>query len=399
MNKRNIYLNKIISFKDTEFIKVITGLRRSGKSSLMLMYIDYLIENKVNKENIIYINFESGINDFIKTYNDLYNEIKDKIKNGRYYVFLDEVQNIDLWQKAVNAINIDFDVDVYITGSNAYLLSSELSTLIAGRYVEIKMYPLCFKEYIEFLDFETNEVAFESYLKYGGMPAISKISDNEDIIVTYLNDIYNSIVKKDIIERNKIKDVLLLEKIIKFIFSNIGSKISTSKISGYLNSNKIVGKCNPETIESYLSILENSFIIYRSNRFDVKSKEVLKTLSKYYVTDIGIKNALLGFRNIDEGHVLENIVYFELLVRGYKVSIGKINDLEVDFIAENINELKYIQVTQSLTDPEVFNRELKSLEIINDNYEKIIITKDKTINKTIKGVKIINIIDFLLENN
>ena len=397
---REKYLNKMISAKDVEFIKVITGVRRSGKSTLMLMFREYLLNNGVDEENIIHVNFESAMYDDIKNYKDLYKFVKERIKNGKMYLLLDEVQNVDSWEKAINSFKVDFDIDIYITGSNAYLLSSELSTLLSGRYIEIKMYPLSFKEYLTFNKYDESDIEtkFYEYLKYGGLPAITLIKDNNELVLSYLNDIYNTIVKKDIIERNNIKDIALLENILKYLSANIGSSISANKISDYLNSNKIIDKSNHQTVENYLKMLENAFIVYKADRSDIKSKSVLKTLGKYYIADSGIRNIILGFRNIDEGHLLENIVYLELLRRGYKVSIGKTLDYEVDFVAENVNEVKYYQVSQTIVDEKVKNRELRSLESISDNYEKIILTMDKTINKDYNGIKVINIIDFLLND-
>ena len=395
---RERYLKKIIAAKDTEFIKVITGVRRSGKSTLLLMLKDFLINDGVKEDNIIHINFESAMYDDIDDYKDLYKYVKERIKKGRTYLLLDEVQNVTSWEKAINSFNVDFDIDIYITGSNAYLLSSELSTLLSGRYIEIKMYPLSFKEYLVFNNYDNDDLddKFNEYLKYGGLPALSLIKDNDELVLSYLNDIYNSIVKKDIIDRNNLKDTALLENIIKFLATNIGSPISSTKISDYLNSNKIVEKSNHQTIDNYLNMLEKSFIMYKADRTDIKSKALLKTLGKYYISDTGIRNIILGFRNIDEGHLLENVVYLELLRRGYKVNIGKTNEYEVDFVAENPNIIKYYQVTQSLQNDEVRERELRSLESINDNYEKIILTMDKTINNDYNGIKIINIVEWLL---
>lgn len=396
---RKQYLNRLIEAKDTEFIKVITGVRRSGKSTLLLMFKDHLLNNNVKEENIIHINFESARYDEIKNYKDLYNYVKSKLSKGKNYILLDEVQNIDSWEKTVNSINVDFNVDIYITGSNAYLLSSELATLLSGRYIEIKMYPLSFKEFLEFNNYDMTKIEdkFNEYLKYGGLPAITHIKDKPDLIMTYLNDIYNTIVKKDVLERNKINDIALLENIIRYISSNIGSQISANKISDYLNSNKIVEKSNHQTVDNYLKMLENAFIVYKAERSDIKSKNILKTLGKYYIADTGLRNIILGFRNIDEGHLLENVIYLELLRRGYKVSIGKTLDYEVDFVAENVNEKKYYQVSQSIKDEKVKMRELRSLESISDNYEKTILTMDKTINNDYNGIKVVNIIDFLLE--
>ena len=400
MIKRDNYLKKMIDAKDTELIKVITGVRRSGKSTLLQMFKDYLLENGIKEENIIHINFESAMYDDIKDYKDLYKYIKEKIKKEKVYLLLDEVQNVKHWEKAINSFNVDFNIDIYITGSNAYLLSSELSTLLSGRYIEIKMYPLSFKEYLLFNNYDNNNLddKFNEYLKYGGLPAVTLIKNNNDLVLSYLNDIYNTIVKKDIIDRNKIKDTALLENIIKYLANNIGSPISSTKISDYLNSNKIVESSNHQTIDNYLNMLEKSFIMYKADRTDIKSKSLLKTLGKYYISDTGIRNIILGFRNIDEGHLLENVVYLELLRRGYRVNIGKSNDYEVDFVAENPNIVKYYQVTQTLATEEIKERELRSLESINDNYEKIILTMDKSINNDYNGIKVINIIDWLLMN-
>lgn len=397
---RENYLNTLIDAKDTEFIKVITGVRRSGKSTLLLMYKEYLLNNNVDESEIIHINFESAMYDYIRNYKDLYNVIKDKLSKRKTYILLDEVQNVEEWEKAINSLNVDFNVDIYITGSNAYLLSSELATLLSGRYIEIKMYPLSFKEFLKFNNYDKNNIEekFYEYLKYGGLPAITQIKDKNNLVMAYLNDIYNTIIKKDIIERNSIKDISLLENIVKYLSANIGSSISSNKISDYLNSNKIVEKSNHLTIDNYLKMLENAFIFYKADRSDIKSKALLKTLGKYYIADIGLRNIILGFRNIDEGHLLENVVYLELLRRGFKVNIGKTLEYEVDFIAESPDEIKYYQVSQSIKEDSVRERELRSLESIQDNYEKIILTMDKSINKDYNGIKVKNVIDFLLED-
>lgn len=396
---RDSYLKKMISAKDTEFIKVITGVRRSGKSTLLLMFKDYLLESGVKEENILHINFESIMFDELKDYKDLYKYVKERINKDKTYLLLDEIQNVASWEKAINSFKVDFNIDIYVTGSNAYLLSSELSTLLSGRYIEIKMYPLSFKEYLMFNNYDKNDLEekFNEYLKYGGLPAITLIKDDNELVLSYLNDIYNSIVKKDIIDRNNIKDTALLENIIKYVSNNIGSPISATKISDYLNSNKIVEKSNHQTIDNYLNMLEKSFIMYKADRTDIRSKSLLKTLGKYYISDTGIRNTILGFRNINEGHLLENAVYLELLRRGYKVNIGKFRDYEVDFVAENPNDIKYYQVTQSLKNEDVRMRELRSLEKINDNYEKTILTMDKSINNDFNGIKVMNIIDWLLK--
>lgn len=397
---RENYLKKIIDAIDTDFIKVITGMKRTGKSTLLLMFRDYLLANGEKEENIVHINFESAKYDDIKDYKDLYKYIEDKVKDEKIYLLLDEIQSVSSWEKAINSFKVDFNMDIYITGSNAYLLSSELSTLLSGRYIEIKMYPLSFKEFLVFNNYDENnlEEKFNEYLKYGGLPAITLIKGNDELILSYLNDIYNTIVKKDIIDRNNIKDVALLENIIKYLFNNVGSPISTKKISDYLNSNKVVQKSNHQTIDNYLNMLEKSYIIYKADRTDVKSKSLLKTLGKYYVSDSGIRNIILGFRNINEGHLLENIVYLELLRRGYRVNIGKIGDYEAHFVAENPHTIRYYQVAQSISDEDVRAREIRSLENIPDNYEKIILSMDKSINNDYNGIKVRNIISWLLDS-
>ena len=397
---RENYLKKMIDAKDTDFIKVITGMKRTGKSTLLLMFRDYLLANGVKEENIVHINFESAKYDDIKDYKDLYKYLEDKVKDEKIYLLLDEIQSVSSWEKAINSFKVDFNMDIYITGSNAYLLSSELSTLLSGRYIEIKMYPLSFKEFLVFNNYDENnlEEKFNEYLKYGGLPAITLIKGNDELILSYLNDIYNTIVKKDIIDRNNIKDVALLENIIKYLFNNVGSPISTKKISDYLNSNKVVQKSNHQTIDNYLNMLEKSYIIYKADRPDVKSKSLLKTLGKYYVSDSGIRNIILGFRNINEGHLLENIVYLELLRRGYRVNIGKIGDYEAHFVAENPHTIRYYQVAQSISDEDVRAREIRSLENIPDNYEKIILSMDKSINNDYNGIKVRNIISWLLDS-
>ena len=395
---RKNYLDKLISFKDSSFIKIITGLRRSGKSTLMLMFKDYLLKNDILEENIIYMNFESAIFDEIDDYKKLYSFIKSKIKDKKVYILLDEVQMVSKWEKCVNSLLVDFNCDIYLTGSNAYLLSSELATLLAGRYIQIKMYPLSFKEYLDFKEFKSNvsmEDKFYEYLKWGGMPSIPTISDNESLVRTYLTDVTDAVIKKDIIARNNIKDVALLENITKFVASSIGSSISPFSIANYLSNNAT----NPSnvTIDNYLTMLENAFIIYKAERYDIKGKQLLKTLGKYYIVDSGIRNSLIGFSNIDEGHLLQNIVYLELLRRGYDVNIGKNDENEIDFIATKIDKKIYYQVCRNIESEDTLNRELKSLSNINDNYEKIVITADRKLSSDVNGIKFVNIIDFLLE--
>lgn len=399
MQNREIYMNKLLAYKDTEFIKVITGIRRCGKSSLLKLFMEKILKDN-NKINVIYMNFESFEFDDIIDYKDMYNKIKEKVNpKDKNYILLDEVQRVLNWEKAVNALMVDFNSDIYITGSNAYLLSSELSTFLAGRYIEIKILPLSFKEFLEFTKFENNfslEDKFVQYIKFGGMPGIITFKNEENLYENAIKGIYNTVFMKDVIERNKLVDATLLEKILKFLMSNIGSLISSKKIADFLISQGT--KVTHNTVLNYLKMLENAYIIYRVPRYDIKGKELLKTLEKYYIIDTGIRNVILGFRNSDFGHAIENIVYFELLRRGYEVTIGKNDSLEVDFIATNSNDKKYYQVTYTMLDDSVRNRELNSLKSINDNYEKIVLTMDKLYNNTSEdGIKIKYLIDFLLE--
>ena len=399
MKNRDYYLNQLVSFKDSNLVKVITGLRRCGKSSLLLLFKEYLINSGIENKNIIYINFELMEFDEINDYKELYDYISGNMVAGKNYILLDEIGEVSKWEKAIRSLLIDSDVDIYLTGSNAYLLSSELATVLTGRCVEIKMLPLSFKEYVDFYNFDenvTNEKKFEKYLEFGGLPAISALADDEFVKKTYINDIYNMILNKDVVARNNIKDVSLLERVFKFVSQNIGNSISSTKISDFLTSSG--NKTNHMTIENYLKCLEGSYLIYKASRYDIKGKQLLKTLGKYYIVDIGIRNSLVGLRNTDYGHVLENVVYFELLRRGYTINIGKNDEYEVDFIAEKIDEKKYIQVTYKLSDDEIINRELRAFENIKDNYEKIIISYDNSFSKDINGIKFINIIDFLLED-
>ena len=399
MVNRDIYMNKLLAYKDTEFIKVITGIRRCGKSSLLKLFMEKILEEDKNA-NVIYMNFESFEYDDIVNYKDMYNKISKRIiRTKTNYILLDEVQRIEEWEKAVNAMIVDFKSDIYITGSNAYLLSSELSTYLSGRYVEIKVLPLSFKEYLDFTvleDKKTLEDKFIDYIKFGGMPGIITIKNEENLYEDAIKGIYNTVFMKDVVERNKLLDAILLEKILRFLMSNIGSLISSKKIADFLTSQGT--KITHNTVLNYLQMLENAYIIYKVPRYDIKGKEILKTLEKYYIVDTGIRNVTLGFRDSDFGHIIENIVYFELIRRGYDVTVGKNNSLEVDFIATNPNDKKYYQVTYTMLDDNVKKRELGVLKNIKDNYEKTVITMDRLYNNTSEeGIKIKYLIDFLLE--
>ena len=401
MKKRDLYLKQLIEFKDKPLIKVITGIRRCGKSTLLSLFENHLEASGIDADQIIRMNFESFKFDELTNYKELHQYIDEQLieKNKKYYILLDEVQQVDAWEKVINAFLVDANVDVYITGSNAYLLSSELSTLLSGRYVEIKMQPLSFKEYLDFIDSdkksENLEDLFNQYLEFGGLPTIAQLLDTPETIGPFLEGVYTSVLIKDVIERNNIRDAALLESILKFIAANIGNIVSTKKISDYLTSSG--RKTTSDTIDNYLRMLEKAFIIYKANRYDLKGKKFLKTLEKYYIVDIGIRNKLTGLRDTDYGHVLENIVYLELLKRGYEVTIGKIGPLEVDFVATKTNEKIYYQVSATIMNEDTRKRELRSLKKINDNYPKYVLTMDKNIFKDYSGIKVKNIIDFLLE--
>ncbi|MBP8864999.1 MAG: ATP-binding protein [Acetobacterium sp.] len=400
MKNRDLYLTQLIQYRDKPLIKVITGLRRCGKSTLLSLFENHLIASGVAKDHIIRMNFESFDFDEISTYRELHAYIKDKLKStsDRHYLLLDEVQQVLSWEKVVNAFLVDANVDIYITGSNAYLLSSELSTLLSGRYVEIKMQPLSFKEYLTFTDTNSDqnlENKFNQYLKHGGLPTIVELLDHPNTIGPFLEGIYNTVMMKDVIERNGVRDAALLESILRFIAANIGCAVSTKKISDYLTSSG--RKTTSDTIDNYLKMLSNAFIIYKANRYDLKGKMFLKTLEKYYIVDMGIRNQLTGLRNTDYGHVLENLVYLELLRRGYEVAIGKIGSLEVDFIATKTDEKVYYQVSATILDEKTRARELRPLEAISDNYPKYILTMDHTLFNDYSGIKSKNILEFLLE--
>jgi predicted AAA+ superfamily ATPase len=401
MKNRDLYLTQLVQFKDKPLIKVVTGIRRCGKSTLLSLFEEHLRSSGVRDDHIIRMNFEAFEFDEITTYVHLYNYINNRmtIPNQKYYIILDEVQQVESWEKAINSFLVDSDVDVYITGSNAYLLSSELSTLLSGRYVEIKMLPLSFKEYLDFTDFEKGnnvDAIFKDYLEFGGLPTVVELKDHPDTIAPFLSGIYNTVIMKDVVQRNHVRDAALLESVLKFIAANIGSIVSTKKISDYLTSSG--RKTTSDTIDNYLKMLENAFIIYRANRYDLKGKLFLKTLEKFYMVDIGLRNQLTGLRNTDYGHVLENIIYLELLRRGYAVAIGKIGTLEVDFVATKSNIKIYYQVSASIIDDATRQRELKPLQSITDHYPKIILTMDNTLYSDFEGIKIINILEFLLND-
>ncbi len=398
MIERTEYLEQLKRFKDKDLIKVVTGIRRCGKSTLFELFMNYLKETGVKDDQIIKINLEDADYNF-ESYKELYDYVNKQIDSKKnYYVFLDEVQNVPKFQKAVDSLYIKKNVDVYITGSNAYILSGELATLLSGRYVAIKMLPLSFKEYLSAFN-NSDKSRYEyflDYMKNGGMPGnISILQDNPNDLDTYLEGIFTTIVYKDIITRNNITDKMLLESVLKFIFDSIGSPISTKKISDTLTSKGM--STSNHTVENYISAFIESFLIYKAERFDVKGKNLLARDYKYYVVDQGLRSYLLGKKaDSDMGHILENIVYLELLRRGYKVYVGKVDDLEVDFVAENRDGLKYYQVALTVRDEKVLERELKSLQKTGDHYPKYLITYDMDMEADYDGITKINVVDWLL---
>ncbi len=398
MINREEYLNELIRWKDKDLIKVVTGIRRCGKSTLFDLFIDYLKMSGVKSNQIIHINLEDADYDF-KDYKELYHFINDKIvSEDNFYVFLDEVQNVPGFQRAVDSLYIKKNVDVYITGSNAYLLSGELATLLSGRYIEIKMLPLSFKEYISAFDNNNYQQLFLDYMRNGGMPGnINILKSNVNDLDKYLDGIFSTIVYKDIMARNNITDKLLLESVIKYIFDSIGSPISIKKISDTLTSKGI--STSNHTVENYITALLESFLIYKAERFDVKGKNLLARDYKYYVVDSGLRSYLLGKKaDSDMGHILENIVYLELLRRGYKVYVGKVDDLEVDFVAENRDGLRYYQVALTVRDEKVLERELRSLQKTGDHYPKTLLTLDMDLETDYDGIRKVNVVDWLLSD-
>ena len=428
---RDLYLNKLIAFQDTEPVKVVTGIRRCGKSSLLKLMIQHLIDSGVSEDQIVEMNFES--HEYKDATSDtLYNRVKAMaIPGKRMYLFFDEIQRIPAWEEAVNSFRVDLDCDIYITGSNAYLLSSEYATYLSGRCVEIKMLPLSFREFLSFHGFELRETAsalgrtrkvafdangeryepreiFDAYLRFGGMPGIADVGLDQERALTLLDGIYSTVVVRDILEREKrrgqrqITDPVLLRKIILFLADNIGSTVSANSIGNTLVNEGLLGggarKNAPSahTVQAYVEALLESYIFYEVKRFDIKGKDFLRTLGKYYIADIGLRNYLLGYRDRDTGHVLENTVYFELLRRGYDVAIGKIDNAEIDFIAANAEEKLYIQVTESMNNEDVRRRELAPLQKVRDNYEKMILSLDPGLETSFEGIKSRNIIDWLL---
>ncbi|WP_413854181.1 ATP-binding protein [Candidatus Ruminimicrobium bovinum] len=397
MIQREDYLNKLIAFKDKQLIKVVTGIRRCGKSTLLELFKEYLLKNKISAKQIISINFDDSMYDNITDYKALLSYINKKIiPNRKNYIFLDEIQNVDRFQKALSSLYLKSNVDIYITGSNAYLLSGELATLLSGRYIEIKMLPLSFKEYMSYFKEQTDLTRkFRMYMQQGSFPYILEFNENQQYINDYLSAIYNAVVLKDIISRKKINDVNMLESIIKFMFYNVGNIFSSKKISDTMTS--AGRKISSPTVENYLTAMIDSFVLYKVNRYDIIGKQYLKTAEKYYVPDLGLQRFILGSKKQDFGRNLENIVYLELLRRNYEIYIGKVNSNEVDFIAIKNGITQYYQVAETVTNEKTLKRELKPLENIKDNNQKFLITADEKPLISHNGIQQINIIDWLLD--
>jgi predicted AAA+ superfamily ATPase len=401
------YLNQLIQNKDVDLVKIVTGIRRCGKSSLLDLYHQYLLKHGVPDSHIIHMNLESLRYRDLTDYLSFYDYVSEQIAaEGKTYLIFDELQAVEHWEKAIESFRLDFDVDIYITGSNAYLLSTEFSTLLSGRYVEIRMLPLSFKEFLDFYEFAadvTMEEKFQKYLQFGGMPILREYKFNEARSNQALEGIYSTVVLRDILQRNSGADQAMLQKIMLFLCSNIGSITSPNSIGTVLSNEgdihtgkqkSIAGK----TVDKYISMLHNAFVFFSVGRYDVKGKQLLKTLGKNYIIDMGFRNMLLGYRDADRGHIIENIVFLELLRRDYRVYIGKVGETEVDFVAEKPNDKIYIQVTESMQSPETRERELRPLRLIPDNYEKIVLSMDRSFIKSYDGIKSENLIDWLLSD-
>lgn len=404
MINRNMYLSKLIQWKDKQVVKVVTGMRRCGKSTLLLQYKEWLLNNDVLDSQIIYINFEELENEYLLEYNKLYSYIKNRLIEDKIcYIFLDEIQKVKDFEKVVNSLYVKKNVDIYLTGSNAYMLSSDLATYLSGRYVKLNVLPLSFAEYLSVNESNIDN-AFAQYLRFGGLPYVTNIQ-NINMINDYIEGIYNTVIIKDIEERqnrkekdnNKrnVNDISLLKTITKYLASVVGNPVSIKGITDYLISNN--RKVSPNTVSSYVEALIESYIFYQVEPFDLVGKEILKANKKYYIVDLGIRNYLLPRKSYDLGFTLENIVYFELLKRGYKVYVGKLGNKEVDFVCLKDNIFTYFQVTASLSLKETFDREIRPLEMIKDNYEKIILTTDRITLGNYNGIKVINLLDWLVE--
>ena len=394
---RKEYLERLRNLKHKKLIKIITGIRRCGKSTVMEMFRDELLENGVDENQIIFLNFEDYDNKHLRNPDELYSYIKERLAKKMNYIFLDEIQSVENFPEIVDSLYIKDNVDIYITGSNSSLLSSEIATLISGRYVEIKMLPLSFTEFVQATEQENQlSQAYRQYVETSSFPYVIELLQTPHEINSYLEGIYNTILVKDIIDRKKIADTLVLKSVSQFLFDNIGLELSSKRIADTLTSNG--RKSDPKTIEKYITSLEESFIVYKASRYNIKGKEYLKSLEKYYVSDIGLRNFMLGKKAMDVGHILENIVYLELIRRGYEVYVGKVDDMEIDFVAQNTQGNTYIQVSASVRDENTLARELKPLKAVRDNYPKIVLTLDDDPDGDYDGIIRKNALDWLKNN-
>lgn len=396
---RKEYLDRLISLRDKKIIKVITGVRRCGKSTLMEIYRNYLLKNGVKKENIISINFEDYDFYDLRDKDKLYSYIKERLdEHSSNYIFLDEIQYVENFQVVVDSLYIKDNVDIYTTGSNAYMLSSELATYLSGRYIEISMLPLSFAEYISATG-NKDDLArkYVDYIENSSFPYTLELRDQVKEIKAYLDGVYNTVVVKDIATRKKISDVSMLESVTRFMFDNIGNTLSIKKIADTMTSDG--RKIDVKTVEKFIDGVTESFILYKANRYNVKGKQYLKTQEKYYVVDIGLRYMLLGTRSTDVGHILENVVYLELIRRGYEVYVGKVDDTEVDFVAIDNKGVQYFQVSATVRDEKTLARELRPLQNIKDHYPKYILTLDEDPEANYDGIRKINALDWLLKND
>ena len=404
MVQRKEYLDQLINWRDEQVIKVVTGIRRCGKSTLLLQFQQWLKENGVTDEQIVSVNFEELEYEELLDYKKLYQYLKERLVSGKTtYIFLDEIQKVSSFEKVVDSLYVKPNVDLYITGSNAYMLSGDLATLLTGRYVEIKMLPLSFGEFLSMTGLEP-EQGFPEYLRSGGMPYIATMNRTDEKVSTYLEGIYNTVIVKDIEDRQarkesdpskrKITNIALLKTIAKYLASVIGNPVSVRSITDYLISNG--RKISPNTVNDYVEALTESFIFYPAERFDIVGKQLLKANRKMYIVDLGLRNHILPRRSYDLGFSLENMVYFELLRRGYKVTIGRVGNTEVDFVAEKQGAYEYFQVTADMTAKETFDREIRPLENIRDNYEKTILTMDRLTPGNYNGIQGRYLLDWLI---
>lgn len=395
MIERNQYIQRLISLKDKDVIKIVTGVRRCGKSTLFELFKQYLLSNGIKKEQIQTINLEDIKNEHLLDYKVLHQHIiENLVEDEKNYIFLDEIQNVPEFQKTVDSLYIRKNIDVYITGSNAYMLSGELATLLSGRYIEIKMLPLSFKEYVSsFGENQNIERMFNNYLVNSSFPYTLKL-DNQQDITDYISSLYNTIILKDVAARNKFSNVLQIESIVKFLADNIGNECSLRKISNCLTASG--RKISYHLVDNIIRALKESFIIYSASKYDIKGKQYLQAAEKYYLVDIGLRYALLGNKPYDYGHILENIVYLELLRRGYQVFVGKNDNSEVDFVAINDKGIEYYQVSHSVSAPETLQRELHSLQTIRDHHPKFLLTRDNLPEVNHDGIRQINVLDWLL---